>query len=287
MSGQAVRRRDYRVAYTRKFQIFGHEFNLVAEDADMGRCLDYLVQGAEQDFAAHVPVDIRVETDNDGHKAFIDGELLIAHVRPSEILFAVYRKVHVMATAPFKEDVVLHAASALRKGRRVLVLGPSGAGKTTFMLQALLDGWQVEGDEQVYLNGGSVVALPRCFHVKESGLEAFPQLAEQIRGLPDVGADGGRIYALDPAEFGYKWRIGRGAADVVLFLEPERGKEPELVPCPKYRMVNLMMSQCYPPSSRGPGWIGEVSALANAAACYRLVAGPPRQTVLAVDAVLG
>jgi hypothetical protein len=253
----------------------------------MGRCLDYLVQRAEQDFPADVPVDIRIETDNDGHRAFVYGELLISHVRPSEIMFAVYRKVHLMATAPLKEDVVLHAASALRMGRRVLVLGASGAGKTTLMLQALLDGWQVEGDEQVYLNGGDIVALPRCFHVKEDGLKAFPELAEQIRRLPDVNVDGRRIYAFDPTGFGHKWRIGRGAADLILFLEPERSDQPELVSCPKYRMVNLMMSQCYPPASRRPGWIGDVSALANAAACYRLIAGPPRQTVLAVEAVLG
>ena len=80
MSGQAIRRRDHRVAYARKFRVFSHEFRLVAEDADMGRCLDYLVQRAEQDFPAHVLVDIRIETDNGGHRAFVDGELLIAHV---------------------------------------------------------------------------------------------------------------------------------------------------------------------------------------------------------------
>jgi hypothetical protein len=85
----------------------------------------------------------------------------------------------------------LHAA-ALRDeaGRAMLVVGGSGAGKTSTTLALLEAGASWLGDDALFLaaSAGSVrvAAFPRAFHLGPATIAAFPRLA------PLTGAPGGR-----------------------------------------------------------------------------------------------
>jgi hypothetical protein len=77
----------------------------------------------------------------------------------------------------------LHAGAVITaSGRRVLIVGASGAGKTTTVLSLLAEGTTVLGDDAMFFaeRDGSprVLAFPRPFHVTAKTLAAFPALAD-------------------------------------------------------------------------------------------------------------
>lgn len=122
----------------------------------------------------------------------------------------------------------LHAGLVDLPGGRVLVVGASGAGKTTLTLELAAHGL-VGGDEAVLIApDGSAIALPRRIHVKSSGAGLLRgELRE--RAL-ELGYDP-PILALDVAELwpaGTRPRLTAAPVDLVVFLADEPG-EGELV----------------------------------------------------------
>jgi hypothetical protein len=85
----------------------------------------------------------------------------------------------------------LHAAALVSPGgRKLLVAGAGGAGKTTLAMAMAAAGLGVLGDDAVFAGGqeGSAVvaALPRPLHVGERTAAAFPSLAHRM-GAPSAG----------------------------------------------------------------------------------------------------
>ena len=111
----------------------------------------------------------------------------------------------------------MHAGAVVRRdGTRVLVLGDSGAGKSTVTLALLEDGAQHLGDDTLFLaerrGAPTLLAFPRSFHLGPRTLAAFPSLARSAgdpdtNGKRDVPADA--LPGRPVAEM--------GAPDVVLF----------------------------------------------------------------------
>ncbi len=93
------------------------------------------------------------------------------------------------------------AALVLGSGVPVLVVGGSGAGKTTTTLALLEAGAEYLGDDALYLAAGAraggvdVVAFPRAFHLGPATLATFPRLLP----LADPPAAHGDKRPLNPA----------------------------------------------------------------------------------------
>ena len=86
----------------------------------------------------------------------------------------------------------LHGGALIRgDGLRVLVLGDSGAGKSTVTLSLLDEGARYLGDDALFLTEragrGTILAFPRPFHLGDATAAAFPALT---RGEPDASGKG-------------------------------------------------------------------------------------------------
>ncbi len=119
---------------------------------------------------------------------------------------------------------LIHGASVLIDGRRFIITGEKGAGKTTLMLSLLQNGHKVEGDEHVLLEPDAVIARPRTLRVKPGSLRLLPDLPRAILDTPTIDLwDGGYIHAVSPALFGRPWVLRAGRLDGLVFIAANHG----------------------------------------------------------------
>ena len=177
----------------------------------------------------------------------------------------------------------LHAAAlASPEGHVVLVVGDSGAGKTTTTLALLEAGADYLGDDTLFLaaeaGGVRVIAFPRAFHLGAATLAAFPRL-EPLAGPP---SSPGEKRPLDPrAAF-----PGRARPSValtpgrVLALFPAVGDGPvtELGPVPRADAFGHLLASSAALVVEGlPGREENFAILGALLATARCVENPPRR----------
>lgn len=119
---------------------------------------------------------------------------------------------------------IIHGGSLLVKGKRFLVVGDKGQGKSTLAIHLLARGHQVEGDEHVAIGEATVVARPRTLRVKTPSFAMVRGLPEEVLQTASFQTwDGVRIHALDPSLFGRPWQIAESPLDAILLLESNHG----------------------------------------------------------------
>jgi hypothetical protein len=183
---------------------------------------------------------------------------------------------------------MVHAAAVGRHGKGVLVVGRSGAGKTTLALACLNAGLDYLGDDYVAVETGGP-----SFRAHSIYATAKPSAAS-LELLPGLEAD--VLAATDPSN-GAKAALGLAAAHAARLpseleiralvmpalesdpttagrIEPASGAEAMLAMAPSTIMQH--------PSRRGEGF-GEVAALARGLPCFRLGVG--RDLTSAVKAI--
>jgi hypothetical protein len=151
---------------------------------------------------------------------------------------------------------VVHCATVVHPGRptaRILVVGESGAGKTTLSLRLLDAGYAVEGDEQFIVWPSRAIARPRTLRVKGGSLAHVPRLAAAIAASPRIGFwDGAPLYAVDPAIAGRPWRIAEGGVEHVVFLEPNHGGLSHIKPIAAHEALRRLLAESVlPPDAVG------------------------------------
>jgi hypothetical protein len=172
------------------------------------------------------------------------------------------------------EAGILHAASLRRRGRRVLIAGPEGAGKTTLALRLIREGYELEGDEHVIVDCGGVVARPRACRVKESSLNLLSEFAEAISSAPFyVDGRGRKIFNVDPRSVGGSWCIQSGKVDRVIVLTPNHGGYSSLQPISATVLAQALLSGLQLRASGAGSLIAAVAGLVRHAKGYDLSLG--------------
>lgn len=182
----------------------------------------------------------------------------------------------------------VHAATVDIDGVRVLIVGPSGAGKTTLAVRLWFDGAGVQGDESVLVHRTGVsLAVPRAFHLKDGALDVIPEL-RRFDGLPRVED----VTVLDPTLVRSPWELTEAGVDhVVLLARPgpgtgEPAPAPRFGPAPAPVVLEALVQQAFPLCESKADLVRTLSSVAGSARGHRATAGEPGATVSALRAAI-
>jgi hypothetical protein len=175
----------------------------------------------------------------------------------------------------------LHAAGLVPdRGRGLLVVGESGAGKSTAALALVRAGWRWLGDDAVLLaeRDGHVVALslPKEFHVGPRTLAAFPEVAPlagaRYRREHDKRPVDPRLVAPD------RQADTMVAPGVLLFPEVSPDRATALAPIDRAEALGALLPSSallvVPGLPRAAEHLSLLRALADGAVAFRATLGP-------------
>lgn len=172
------------------------------------------------------------------------------------------------------QAALLHAACLRRGSRRLLLAGSKSAGKTTLALRLIQSGYQIEGDEHVFIDRAGAVARPRGCRVKATALPFLADMAKVITSAPSYTDDvNGMIFNVDPRTLGSTWRIEHGEVDLVIVLQPNHGGFSSIRPLPPSALVQLLMPEVGLRETGRGSAIAAIAALASRAKAFELSLG--------------
>jgi hypothetical protein len=214
-----------------------------------------------------------------------DGELLREQISPQGVIESLHAELMFLSLADFPLAPLLHAASLRRGGRRLLLVGPKGSGKTILALQLIYEGYEFEGDENVFVTIDGVVPRPRCLRVKESAVTFLPNLATILDAAPYYqGPPGPRTYNLDPRAAGARsWRIEQGKVDAVVLLRANHGGYSSVRPLPSLEVVREVMQECALPETGRAAAVGAIAKTIGGAKGFDLSLGDLSGAVACLD----
>jgi hypothetical protein len=184
--------------------------------------------------------------------------------------------------------IALHAGVVSIDGRRALLVGAKGVGKTTLLLRLLYDGHAVEGDEVVYARAGEAVCQPRNFHVKPSSELLVPELTGAWASLPSTSTtDGLVIRAFDPAAAGFAWALARAPIDVAFVLHPNHGRTASCRPLSSVAGVEAAIANALPTTLAAGHVVRTCSTLLGHIPAHVLTVGDVDATAELVAAAAG
>jgi hypothetical protein len=178
----------------------------------------------------------------------------------------------------------VHAGCGEWDGRRFLVVGDKGVGKTTLMVSLLLSGFRIIGDELTLIREGGAMPFPRRFHIKEGSTGLLQKMNSLFESLPyNMTYYGQRMYSLAPQDAGYDWKIDEGEVRSVIYLEGNHGGKTRMEECPKYRMVEKVMPMTFFSDTADHLKIAEICRVIDKADCSIMYIGDLEGAVSALQ----
>jgi hypothetical protein len=262
------------------FQLLPYRVEVAVDDDRLETAIDYLANGARQPLTPRATMHYAVNG-RGPYTLFEEGDYLARLDGPDDVLYVLYQRSHARLVDYLSLSgwVPLHAGVVSIAGRRALMLGSKGAGKTTLMLRLLYDGHAVEGDELVFTRGGDAVCLPRNFHVKPGAPELVPELGELWAGLPTTStSDGVVIAAFNPTAGGFTWQLERGPIDVGFALRPNHGGSASCQRISTVALVEDAIGNAFPTTVAARDVVRACSAVLGRAAGHQLIVGDVART---------
>lgn len=279
----AHRRRDP-IAATVEFQLLWDEVAVEVPDELIGDALLAVTSFPQQPMSPCRSMAYRVGRSRDGYTIDEEGDRAATVATADEVRDVVHSRAHRRAfeLASLKGWVRLHGALVDLDGARVLVTGPSGAGKTTFSTRLLLDGADVQGDESVLLRDGESVAVPRPLFLEPGIAGPVPDLADLLPNLPRLG----EVAVLDPAaQLGAAWELRIAPIDHVVVLDPGAGSV-TCEPASTREVLPRLAQELFPVTETKAVMLRALTAMLTTARCHRLRIGDPREMANALRDVI-
>jgi hypothetical protein len=191
-------------------------------------------------------LSISIEPHRAYYRIVLDGKLIREQLSPQGVTESVHAELMLLSLKDFRAAPLIHAASLRHRGRRILLVGPKGGGKTVLTLHLIRAGYDVEGDENVFITRDGVYARPRALRVKQSALPFLAHLGAALREAPFYETTPElRIYNLDPRRAGAPyWRIEGGSVDAVILVRPNHGGFSSLRPVNSLTLVREVIAEC-------------------------------------------
>jgi serine kinase of HPr protein (carbohydrate metabolism regulator) len=189
-------------------------------------------------------VSISVEPFRGRYRIAEDGQTIEEVIDTNSIVDFLHARLFSYALQEQPRSGIVHAALLRRRDKRVLIAGSRAAGKTTLTLRLAREGYEMEGDEHVFIDGNGVIARPRAYRVKDTALRLLPEIAEIILAAPRYqDVRGSRIFNVDPVTIGGQWRIEKGNVDCLIVLRPNHGGYSSIRPMSPMMVAQALISE--------------------------------------------
>jgi len=186
-------------------------------------------------------------------------------VDPKMLRFAYHTRYELIEFAVFtlasraQSLVPLHAACVGMDGRGVLLMGPTGSGKSTVALQCLLQGFDFVSEDSAFVTPDTLTAtgVANFIHVRSDSLRwvASAKDSRAIRSSPVIRRRSGvRKFEVDLRRGGYHLAAAPLKIVAVVFLSARpAGDQPLLVPLRKSSLMEMLVeAQAY--AAGRPEW---------------------------------
>jgi hypothetical protein len=175
------------------------------------------------------------------------------HLRYELIEFAVY-----VLAARALQLVPLHAAAVGRQGRGLLLMGDSGAGKSTIALHCLMQGLEILSEDAVFVApAGAATGIANFFHLQRRGLRFLRDHAgaRRIRSSPIIRRRSGvEKYEVDLRRSGYRLASAPLSIQALVFLSKRRGDDDHLLVPLAARQRAARLTALQPYAAGQQGW---------------------------------
>lgn len=262
-------------------------FLLRTEDAALAQQMGYLA--CDPDVAGQPPLDSVITAERRGDSFLVteEGSEPKRLYCPTATIELIHMQLFGHAVAERPDATLIHAACLRRNGQRFLLAGTKGAGKSTLTLQLVQAGFEIEGDEHVFIENGRVIARPRACRVKQESLPHLPKIAAAIEASPSYRTyEGQRIFNVDPRRLGAKWRIEAGEVGYVFALYPNYGGYSSIRAMSPSMLVRFLIPETgWRASERGRS-IAALAELARHAKGFDLSLGDHATAIRCINAAL-
>jgi hypothetical protein len=207
-------------------------------------------------------------------------------VRYELIEFAVY-----VLAARVQGLVPLHAAAVSHRGRGLLLMGDSGAGKSTVALHCLLQGMQILSEDGVFVQPTDLLAtgLSNFLHLQPRGLRFVDAAASvtRISRSPLIRRrSGAEKHELDLRRGGFRLAPRPVKIHALIFLSKRTASERRLLRPVSARQRAQRLRALQPYASGQKGW-RQFGRKLNAVSTFELRRGThPRQAAAALAQLL-
>lgn len=253
----------------------------MAGDDAVVRRLGRLVPDVDHPVDPRRTMGYRVDASPDGTLVVLEeGDVLVEtddHTAAADAVYVrMYRRAFELAS--LAGWVRLHAVTADVDGRRVLVVGPSGVGKTTLALALLAAGHRVDGDESVLVRDGQSLAVPRGFHVKAGAEGHVDAHGDAIRAAPLVGD----VRVVDPHALAPDWRLDVARVDDVVVLSEPGSTSVRVEGLDRPAVLQTLVAESFVVTESKSDLVQALATLAAGATARRITRGPVDDLVHAV-----
>ncbi len=217
-----------------------------------------------------------------------DGEVLFANRRPDEVLPYLEWGINWRVIATRTEYVQLHAATLACEGQAVVLVGPSGTGKSTLAAGLLARGWSYLSDEFALIDPNTlhVHPFPKALCIKAGSFPEMDRLSLPLwRRRHYVKAFKGPVGYIRTQDVARQVDTSPRPIRFVVFPRYAGGNEARLYPVSRARAAFSLAGYAFNRNVFGSRTITILGQVVRNAECFGLQSGPLDRTCNLVEAL--